>query len=308
MRPSRHAVLLEETDTEFLLGCHPELRDRVKRLGGAKWDAGRRRWVLAKTGKAWDAIIAEFRDDMLPTVVLRPGSLPIEPPPAIKRTEPDRTPIEALKEDVGRANEEALTALRSHVKTLESMLEARVKELVEVKGQLQERADAREQALSKYFALARQHDDLKHGMPSLLEEARRSGSQDALMRVDRADWLREEGARATANDPLFRALLQRLTLDSTLPTSVAAWIEQALRVMLDCQDRTVSFFNLIASVQAAGLLPEDGIGLLHFIRKHRNRSAHELIDLSESTALMHVSLFALCLFWRHLPEQARRSV
>jgi hypothetical protein len=52
------------TEEELLLFIHPALKERASAIGGYKWDAERRCWVYPRTRRVYDALVAEFGDDL----------------------------------------------------------------------------------------------------------------------------------------------------------------------------------------------------------------------------------------------------
>jgi hypothetical protein len=68
----KYQVELRETNTEFLLFIHASQKERAKEIEGRRWDTERRCWVYPKTPRVYDAIIAEFGDDMASSSIKRP--------------------------------------------------------------------------------------------------------------------------------------------------------------------------------------------------------------------------------------------
>jgi hypothetical protein len=72
MAGTMHPVELRESDTQFLLFIHASQKERAKGIDGRRWDMDRRCWVYPKTPRVYDAIIAEFGDDMVSCSAKRP--------------------------------------------------------------------------------------------------------------------------------------------------------------------------------------------------------------------------------------------
>ena len=62
MYPKR--PLLRASETEYLLCIHPNDRHRVKAIGHWKWDPVKKVWRFPKERRYFEAIIAEFGDDL----------------------------------------------------------------------------------------------------------------------------------------------------------------------------------------------------------------------------------------------------
>jgi hypothetical protein len=68
----KYQVELRETNMEFLLCIHASQKERAKEIERRRWDTERRCWVYPKTARVYDAIIAEFGDDMASPSIKRP--------------------------------------------------------------------------------------------------------------------------------------------------------------------------------------------------------------------------------------------
>jgi hypothetical protein len=63
---------LGQTDTELLLFIHASQKERAKRIERRRWDPKRRCWVYPKSTLVYDALVAEFGDDLVSLSVPRP--------------------------------------------------------------------------------------------------------------------------------------------------------------------------------------------------------------------------------------------
>src|SRR5688572_9124713 len=73
MSNARDPVRLEESEAKFLLFTPPSMKDRAKTINGWWWNVDGKCWEYPKTARVFDAIIAEFGDDMVACTVHRPS-------------------------------------------------------------------------------------------------------------------------------------------------------------------------------------------------------------------------------------------
>ncbi len=59
---------------EYLLTIPPAQKERAKAIPGRRWDPERKVWKFRRTQEAYDALIAEFGDDLSEITITRPGS------------------------------------------------------------------------------------------------------------------------------------------------------------------------------------------------------------------------------------------
>src|SRR5690349_11852374 len=65
-------IEIKQTDKEYLLFIPPVEKDRARAIAGYRWNPNRRCWVYPKTARVYDALLAEFRDEMPDAGVPRP--------------------------------------------------------------------------------------------------------------------------------------------------------------------------------------------------------------------------------------------
>ena len=72
--PYSNKPTLTATENEFLLFIHPEIKERAKVIRGYRWDPERRCWVYPRTQQVWDALVAEFGEELRTASLVRPAS------------------------------------------------------------------------------------------------------------------------------------------------------------------------------------------------------------------------------------------
>src|SRR5215203_3016289 len=68
----RGMIALKETDKELLLFIPAPHKERARAIAGYRWNPNRRCWVYPKTSHVYDALLAEFRDDLTEVAAQRP--------------------------------------------------------------------------------------------------------------------------------------------------------------------------------------------------------------------------------------------
>ncbi len=128
MIPHRTAVSISETEDEYLLSINASQKDRAKGIPGYRWDPERVCWVYPRTARNYDALIAEFGDDIVGTLkITHPGKPHSQSVP--HRTTEDQ----AIQEKMRKLVEEALSGAAAHgqaaeVQALQAALTAKESE------------------------------------------------------------------------------------------------------------------------------------------------------------------------------------
>lgn len=283
---------IQENQTEYLLFIPASQRERAKAIQGRQWDPGRTAWVYPRTARVYDALVAEFGDDVAEIAVTRPGDRRTKASSRLLSKENQelneeirniRSTIELLAKSTSQDQNEIIQSLKSAVASqqqqltdLSAVLEERVREISALENQLQERGQELEEARAAQPAPSQ--PDLKENVAAL-----------AMM--------------TTGNDAVFKLTLDRLALDSSLPIEFSKIIEHSLRVIMKAKDPDLSLYDLLVQARDAELLSDEAMDLAHTIRKQRNIIAHQHVETR--TKQMRI-LFVLCaasLLWPHLGKQ-----
>ena len=302
MNGTRHTVHLRETNTEFLLFIHPSQRERAKSINDRKWDAERKCWVYPKTSRVYDAIVAEFGDDLVAFDIRRPALHSASAQTASLQEENHslKSELEKIHKTLELITEGA-SGTRTEVQAMEAALAARQNELSEVRVRLQERERELEQ-LRKWAAVAEAETErLRNANAALQTEvSKRGGPLDAPASFERL--VKEAAKDATGREAKFCALIDRLRVNDSLPNELTKLMERELRRMLSCDEQNQNLHDLITLARDSESLTERGIDLAHTIRKHRNILTHDNTDARTHNARVLLCLFAASLLWPEFSE------
>jgi hypothetical protein len=64
-------VHLTENETHYILRIHPSQRERARSIAGWYFETDGKYWRYPKTARSYDALIAEFGDDVLTLPALK---------------------------------------------------------------------------------------------------------------------------------------------------------------------------------------------------------------------------------------------
>lgn len=298
-RPQR--IVLTETDSELLLTIPAHQKERAKRMEGRRWDAVRVCWVYPREPSTYDAIIAEFGDELKDTVIRRPD-----------RPEPPASVPGAASELAGE-NDSLRQELADVRKTIELLAEAgrgqADSEVARLRAALAERE-------AQIEALRRRLDEQEITAKGLAEAVSALESENSRLRVDlgaatgnaQADGkvlgqLLKWAVQGSAGSEQFLAELRRIKTLDRYPLELATALERTLRQRLGCDD-DMRLYDLIVLADDSGVLTQQAVDLAHVIRRQRNIADHSVGKESVDRARACLCLFASCLLWRELPEPA----
>lgn len=279
------AIQIQETDTELCLFLPFDQKDRAKGIEGRRWSPERRCWIYPKTGKVYDALIAEFRDDLVDLRVQRPD--PVEAA-AGESAEDLRAALERQLDTISHQLR-ALSAGRESerdVRKLEDAYRTTLQEAENLRLEVRERAN-RIAALERELEAARRE----------AEEAKRANALEPAPSFE--DELKQQAILATARDPDFMDLMRELQLDYHFPTEIGKHLERRLCKLLKSNG---TLDKLINRAHEQNKLDKPAYHLAHTIRLQRNSRAHNLEDPRLIAGRANVCLFAAALLFPLLPE------
>src|SRR5262249_34589410 len=205
MAGTRHPVELRETDTEFLLFIHASQKERAKDIDGRRWDTNRRCWMYPKTARVYDAIIAEFGDDMVSCSAKRPAlnSSSAQTMALQQENQHLHADLEKIHQTLELISRGANNDGRTEVQALQGALAARQSELSEVRKRLHERESELEIMKKSLIAAETKVDRLSVENAELQAERakRKESSTDSGMILERL--LKEAAKEATGRDSKF---------------------------------------------------------------------------------------------------------
>jgi hypothetical protein len=303
MNGKRHTVELQETDAEFLLYIHASQKERAKAINGWWWDTNRKCWVYPKTARVYDAIIAEFGDDMVGCTVQRPSLQSAAAQTASLREENQslRSELDKIHKTLELISASTANGSRNELQALEAALAAGQSELSEVRIRLQERERELERLRKSGAVVEAEAERLRAANAALQTEvAKRQTASDPATSFH--GLVKETAKDATGRDPKFSALIDRLPVNDSLPNELVKQLERELRRILSSDDRNQSLHDLITMARDSESLTERGIDLAHTIRRHRNILTHENTDARTHKARVLLCLFAAALLWPEFSE------
>jgi len=273
---------LGEDGNSYLLAVHPKDKDRAKGIGQYRWDPEWKCWVYPKSPWVYDALVAEFGDE-LDLSKIKGGA-----------SKPSRQKCRPVDGDGGVAAQIVPTAsARPGTAELDNLVELRV-QIKTLERDKQELVDELESARAETAAA--------RGIAKRLQDAMASRKES-----DTVEQLVKEVALDAANhDRDFAALLGRVEVVD-MPIALARCLEGECRRILRIEDERVRLADLLDDLRDSNLLPADAIDLAHVVRKQRNIAAHEEAIRGQRKARALVSLMATSLLWPEL-RRARDEV
>ncbi|MHB1318475.1 MAG: hypothetical protein ACYCYF_07660 [Anaerolineae bacterium] len=300
---------LTQTETEFLLFIHPEIKERAKVIRGYRWDPERRCWVYPRTKQVWDALVSEFGEELGKASRVKAGS--VEPAPSfaslqerIEELEQENAGLrQALSDsvdvivdaDLDRAATEQAELVRQRDEARSQLTAARALYEAQIADLQRETRAAQAQRASVEDELGGARESLARLQAQLVERSRGSSLEAQLKGM---------AMEATGNDSGFTAVLDTLEISDNLALKAGRLLEGQLRALLKVpeRDRTLDLYDLIQQAADYELLPRDAIDMAHLIRRQRNVIAHAEAYEKTYQARSVLCLFAIALLWPELPE------
>lgn len=245
-------IRIRETKNEYLLFIPPAQKERARGIQGRKWDPQRRCWVYPRTVRMYNALVAEFGDDLTPESSFK------SPEVYSKVVSPDQESAE-LQKNIERIDQ-SLSGLLKFLNTDNKSAEILMRQEREIQS-LRAEFEKRDQENTEL------HRQIEH----LQAENRRLSHKTSVSPDDRDEIVKEMALEVTGNDPVFGEAIKNFQIDGTLPLQIAKIIENHLKQLLNSDG---TFYELIQECDDAQLLDEDSVSLAHNIRKQRNMVAH----------------------------------
>lgn len=284
-------IWIRETKNEYLLYIPPAQKERARGIQGRKWDPQRRCWVYPRTVRMYNALVAEFGDDLTPKSSFTSPevySQVVSPISSRKKTE-DQEAAE-LRKNVERIDQ-SLSELLKFLNTDNKSADILMKQERDI------------QSLRAEFGKKDQENtELHRQIEHLQTENRRLSHKTSVSPDDRDEIVKEMALEVTGNDPVFGEAIKNFQIDGTLPLQIAKIIENHLKQLLNSDG---TFYELIQECDDAQLLDEDSVSLAHSIRKQRNMVAHSHgpVDPRIKTGRDLFCLFAASLLFPEIPPE-----
>jgi myosin heavy subunit len=302
---------LKQTDTEYLLFIPPAQKERARAIDGRRWDPDRKCWVYPRTVRMFDALIAEFGDDLLSISITRPTRSEQNGPPAgaVRSAANLQAENQSLKDDLAKiqesleiiknANGNAKTA---EVQTLKVTLASRETELAEIRRKLELQEKELHHTKQQLREIENKADQLQSQNNILQREVTNRQTNIEEIKAQLRRMIVQYAIDASGKNTKFTQIIEKTEMNYSFCVAIGRELERELRQRLKVDEKTTSLYDLIAQANDAGILTPDGVDLAHFIRKQRNKMAHDGADPQTYLARMVLSLYAAALLWPELLE------
>ena len=278
---------LKETEKEYLLYIPASQKERARQIQGRRWDIDRKAWVYPRTQKMYDALLAEFADDLLDIEITSPEKRPS--PVTNDSLEKQNTQLQQQLERIGKTVEDLVSAKSGEKKM--SLLQAQVAEQSALIASLRIELRTSQNTLKNSQL---ESDQLRQEIRELKQQVN-SNDGETLEEL-----IQKLAISSTGNDQAFELTLDRIAIDSTFPMEICKVLEHSLRNMLKTDDRELSLYDLLSQARDAEIMVDEAFDLAHSIRKQRNVLAHRDIDERTRRIRIFYVVAAASLLWPHL--------
>lgn len=284
-------IRLDQTDSEYLLYISASQKERAKSIDGRRWDTERVCWVYPRTGRTYDALIAEFGDDLVSIKITRPSTISqVAKPNFQSENESLKKELAGIREmltSLPKSNDKATSDLRDAYNQL-ALRESEI-------NVLRQRAKMQDDEIAE---LKKTISGLQGTIQGLRNQSANKSSAFSFSKS-----LKNIAIESTGNDSKFKAFVENLELDENRTSiDLAKALERELRRLLKTSDNTLKLHDLLSQARDANLLPPEAIELAHIIRKQRNIIAHGDGYSVTYPAREILALFAASLLWPEFPE------
>jgi len=300
-------IALKQTNKEYLLFVPPLQKDRARAIAGYRWNPNRRCWVYPKTLRVYDALIAEFREE-LPDADL--------PPPAFEADADTLAAEHARLVEENRALRIELAAsyaggsgdghVNGHTNGVHGTVtrrKAEPREMVLLAARDAEIAALRlslGQAEGRAIALADETATLK----GQIEQAQAAPGPRPAPPADEHQkfiaFFRALALEAAGWERNFKEVLQSLNAPATFPRPAAAAVEALLRARLKLDDPAADFTALLGLAKLADLISPAGADLAAVVHHLATIDAERDATPGTVWARALLALYATALLWPEL--------
>ena len=283
--------ILKKTRDSYELYIHPADKERAKAIEGRRWDWNKKCWVFPNNTHFFNAIMAEFGDEVEQQIK---GPIPPDnPPPVILRRIAKLEESRDLKKELQEIQEtlKAIVDEDEESDSLKALLSSRDQELFAMR--------AEREKVHKELSMTRKW--LAEKSSELERLSTQIDPQKADAKLDQS--LFALAKEATGGDEKFDELLNtRAEADVKLAIDIANKMAWELRGMLEIIHSEDDLYTLINLAKEAELLSNEAIHLAHLIRVHRNIIVHGTAYHKTIKARIPMILFAAALLWPEFPE------
>ena len=284
-------IRIQETKNQYLLSIPIDQKERARGIQGRVWNPQRRCWVYPRTVRMYNALVAEFGDDLTPesSFTSPEGYSPVVSPFLQAKETEDQEAAELRKnvERIDQSLSELLKFLNTDNKRADILM-SQEKDIQSLRAELEKKDQ--------------ENTELYQQIEHLQAENRRLSHKTSVSPDDRDEIVKDMALEVTGNDPVFGESIKNFQIDGTLPLQIAKIIENHLKQLLNSDG---TFYELIQECDDAQLLDEDSVSLAHSIRKQRNMVAHSHgpEDPRIKTGRDLFCLFAASLLFPEIPPE-----
>ncbi len=197
-------IKIKEMENEYLLSIPPDQKERARGIQGRKWDPQRRYWVYPRTIRMYNALVAEFGDDLTPesSFTSPEGYSPVVSPFLQAKKTEDQEAAE-LRKNVERIDQ-SLSGLLKFLNTDNKRADILMRQERDIQS-LRAELEKKDQ---KNTELYRQIEHLQ-------TENRRLSNKTSVSPDDRDEIVKAMALEVTGNDPVFGEAIRKLQIDGT---------------------------------------------------------------------------------------------
>jgi chromosome segregation ATPase len=216
---------ITENDTEYLLSIPPSEKERAKTIKSYSWDSSRRVWVYPRTAKNYDALVAEFGDDLTKIKITRPSRLPENEPDTKSRLDE----LTKRLESIAKAGENTKD---TQVKALQATIQKYEKDAVALNEKIASVSREFDVKNAEVHKLTAENSRLKNDLDTVISDSKKRQSELKSPTI-----IFEEVAKLLAleliekNGPNAKAV-QKLQLSERAAIDISKLLEQILRKVL----------------------------------------------------------------------------
>ncbi len=299
--PDPTVILLEESETHFLLKVPYEERERAKRIRPYAWDNQHKCWKYQKTGQNYKALLAEFSSDF---ASIRGRNSAQAPNPISAVQSPETTssvtqpkPAQQSPPQNSPPGKE-IDALNERIRILEAEVQHFQEEIKFQRDNAEQEARLwyEEQLFAKRQEFDRKEKEFKE-----LEYAFRIQNSPASEKATLLEKLRALAIDLSGDDAAFKQMLQSIDMDSGMTALICARLEKMLQAHAG-NERTL--VKMIEKTAKQGYLSKEGELLARIIQSVRNEFAGHPDDLDKRMqfAAALIVLFSASRLWPQLPK------
>lgn len=279
-------IKITQTEKEYLLQIPIAQKERAKEIAGRIWDPERKVWVYRRTKNMYNALLAEFGDDLR----------------RIDITAPDSDQVIKKPEDLEKENTKLQKQIEQINKNLEALCNAQSGE-EKVAAHQQTIADKQStiNELNKQLDTARlEHKKLNEQIKHLSEKLAQQTEQDRSHSFE--EDIKKFAIMSTDNDKIFERELNKIGINETFPDEFHKILMKILQIIANEKSRKVGLYDLLEQVKDAERMDKAGLDMAHAIRNQRNALKHHEIDPKTRQTRILYLVMAYALLWPYLMD------